>query len=78
MERALSALVLVYAAEAKVGDLEVALRVEEHVLRLDVAVRNALGMDVGLSGERATYEAGDELCKVEVREVLVDADVRRW
>lgn len=48
--------------EAKVGDLEVAVGVEEEVLRLEIAVRDAVAV--------AELERGDELREVAPRELL--------
>ena len=67
MECALASLVFVHAAEAEIGDFQVALCVEKHVLRLDVTVCDALAVDV--------HESGNELHKVKVRKVLLDANV---
>jgi len=54
--------------EAEVGDLEVAVAVEEDVLRLDVAVRDAARVAVG--------ERGDELHEDAARGVLGEAAPR--
>jgi len=57
--------VLGEGAEAEVGDFEVAVLVEEEILRLEVAVEDAAAV--------AEVDGGDELLEVEARRLLSEA-----
>ncbi|KAK6935645.1 hypothetical protein RJ641_032675 [Dillenia turbinata] len=65
MQETVDADLIAHSAEPKVGNLEVAILVDEEVLGLEVAVEDAAGVAVG--------DSGDELLEVAAAEVLREA-----
>ena len=65
MEKPVLANLIRHRAEAKVGDFEVPVLVEEEILRLDVAVVDAAGV--------AERDGGDQLLEVLAGDILLEA-----